>query len=219
MWPTIRDLEQNTNRSAALRPSHPRDFSKITVKVPYAKKWQKEVDKLRQIALGCGLTEETKWSKPCFTCREKNVAIIIPLKDACALSFFKGVLLRDPKHILQKVGEHTQAGRWIKFTSLKEISAAQATLESYLREAIEAELSGRKVALKKAADYALPQELQTRLNATPKLRAAFDALTPGRRKSYILHIAGAKQTTTRAARVQRCIPMILNGRGFNERPK
>lgn len=93
------------------------------MRVPYAKKWQKEVDKLRDVVLDCGLSEQVKWGKPCFTHQKKNVAIVIPLKDACALSFFKGALLSDPKHILQKIGEHTQAGRWIKFTSLKEITA------------------------------------------------------------------------------------------------
>jgi uncharacterized protein YdeI (YjbR/CyaY-like superfamily) len=106
------------------------------VKVPYAKKWQKQADKLRKIALGCGLTEEMKWGKPCFTYQEKNVAIVIPLKDACALSFFKGALLNDPKHILQKIGQ-VQAGRWIKFTSLKEITAMQSILRNYIREAID----------------------------------------------------------------------------------
>jgi len=186
------------------------------VRVPYAGKWQKEADKLREIALGCGLSEETKWGKPCFTYRKKNVAIIIPLKAACTLSFFKGALLEDPKRILQKVGKHTQAGRWIRFTSLKEISALQSTLRSYLYEAIEVEKSGKKVILKKDAEYPVPEELQARLDAAPELRAAFEALTPGRRKSYIFHISDAKQVKTRAARAERCIPMILSGRGFNE---
>src|SRR6185437_2544903 len=188
------------------------------MKVPYAKKWQKETDKLRKVLLECGLTEELKWGKPCFTHGKKNVAIVIPLKDACALSFFKGTLLKDPTHILQKIGEHTQAGRWIKFTSLKEISALQPTLGKYIYEAIEIEKSGTKVPLKKASDYAVPEELQDRLNATPVLKEAFDALTPGRRKSYIYHISGAKQAKTRAARAQKCVPMILSGRGFNEFP-
>jgi uncharacterized protein YdeI (YjbR/CyaY-like superfamily) len=187
------------------------------VKVPYAEKWQKEADKLRKIALDCDLTEETKWGKPCFTYQRKNVAIVIPLKDACALSFFKGALLKDPERILQKVGEHTQAGRWIKFTSLKEITAVQSILRNYLCEAVAIEKSGKKVALKKASDYAVPEELQARLDAAPELRAAFEALTPGRRKSYIFHVSSAKQMKTRAARAQRCVPMILSGRGFNER--
>ncbi len=144
------------------------------------------------------------------------MAIIIPLKDACAFSLFKGALLKDPKRILQKVGEHTQAGRWIKFTSVKEITAKQSILRTYIHEAVEVEKSGKKVALKSASEYVVPEELQARLDAAPELRAAFEALTPGRRKSHIFHVAGAKQAKTRAARAERCAPMILSGRGFNE---
>jgi len=186
------------------------------VKVPYLKKWQKEADKLRKIALECDLIEEIKWGKPCFSYQKKNVAIIIPLKETCALSFFKGALLSDPKDILQKIGQ-TQAGRWIKFRSLKEITAMQPILRKYIYEAIEVEESGRKVILKKVSEYAVPEELQARLDAAPELRAAFEVLTPGRRKSYIFHVSGAKQAQTRAARAERCVPMILSGRGFNER--
>ena len=185
------------------------------MKVPYAKKWQNETDELRKIVLDRDLIEELKWGKHCFTYQKKNVAIIIPLKDACALSFFKGALLKDPKHILQKVGE-AQAGRWIKFTSPKESSALQATLRSYIYEAIKVEESGKKVLLKKASEYVVPEELQVRLNAAPDLKAAFEALTAGRRKSYIFHVSGAKQAKTRAARADKCVPMILSGRGFNE---
>jgi uncharacterized protein YdeI (YjbR/CyaY-like superfamily) len=188
------------------------------MQVPYAKKWQKETDKLRKIALACDLTEELKWSKSCFTFQKKNVAIIIPLKESCAFSFFQGALLKDSKHILEKIGEHTQAGRWIKFTSIKEITALQTTLRDYLYEAIELEEAGKKVKLKKASDYPIPQELQALLNTNSSLSAAFEALTPGRRKSYIFHISSAKQPPTREARAERCVPMILGGRGFNERP-
>ena len=185
------------------------------VKVPYAKKWQKEADKLRKIALDCDMTEEMKWDKPCFTYQKKNVAIVIPLKETCALSFFKGALLKDPKHILQKIGQ-AQAGRWIKFTSIKEIRAMESILRNYIHEAIDVEESGKKVSFKKASEYAVPEELQARLDAAPELRAAFEALTPGRKKSYILHVSGAKQVKTRTARAERCVPMILSGRGFNE---
>ncbi len=188
-----------------------------TMKVPYAEKWRKETSKLRKLVLDCGLVEEIKWGKPCFTYRKKNVAVVIPLKDACALSFFKGALLKYPKRILQKIGEHTQAGRWIKFTSSEEILVLQPTLRSYVYEAIDLEESGRKVPLKKVSDYMVPEELQVRLNAAPELKAAFEALTPGRRKSYIFHVSGAKQAKTRAARAQKCVPLILSGRGFNER--
>lgn len=188
------------------------------MKVPYAEKWQKETDKLRQIALDCGLTEELKWGKPCFTFQEKNIAIVIPLKESCALSFFKGALLKDPKHLLQRIGQ-MQAGRWIKFTSLGEIAAVRSTLKDYLYEAIELERSGKRVVLKKASDYPIPEELQKRLDDNADLRSAFAKLTPGRRKSYIFHISSAKQPKTRAARAEKCQPMILSGRGFNELSK
>jgi uncharacterized protein YdeI (YjbR/CyaY-like superfamily) len=186
------------------------------MRVPYAKKWQKETDKLRKIALDCDLTEEIKWGKPCFTFLRKNVAIVIPLNESCAFSFFKGALLKDSKRILERIGEHTQAGRWIKFTSVKEISGLRSTLRSYLYEAIELEESGKKVELRKPSEYAVPDELQAVLRCDTALKAAFEALTPGRRKSYAFHISSAKQAKTREARAERCVPMILSGRGFNE---
>jgi uncharacterized protein YdeI (YjbR/CyaY-like superfamily) len=189
------------------------------MQVPYAKKWQKETDKLRKIAMDCDLIEQFKWGKPCFTFQKKNIAIVIPLKESCAFSFFKGALLKDPKHILEKIGEHTQAGRWIKFTSVKEITAVQSSLKRYLYEAIELEEAGKKVQLKKPSEYTIPEELQTLLSNNPTLKASFESLTPGRRKSYIFHISSAKQANTRTARAERCIPMILNRRGFNELPK
>jgi uncharacterized protein YdeI (YjbR/CyaY-like superfamily) len=186
------------------------------MKVPYAEKWHKEIGALRKIALAGELVEELKWGKPCFTYQKRNLAIIIPLKDVCALLFFKGALLKDPKHILHKIGEHTQAGRWIRFTSSTEISALKPTLRKYLAEAIELEKSGRQVPKKKASQYAVPEELLVKLKASPELKAAFEALTPGRRKSYIFHVADAKQPKTRAARAEKCVPKILSGRGFNE---
>src|SRR6516164_3774565 len=188
------------------------------MKVPYAKKWQKETDKLRKIAVDCDLTEALKWGKPCFTFQKKNVAIVIPLKESCAFSFFKGALLKDPKHILERIGEHTQAGRWIKFTTPREITALRSTLQSYLYEAIELEESGKKIKLKKPSEYPIPEELQSKLDDDAVLKAAFAALTPGRRKSYIFHVSSAKQAKTRAVRAEKCVPMILGGRGFNELP-
>jgi uncharacterized protein YdeI (YjbR/CyaY-like superfamily) len=189
-----------------------------TMKVPYAEKWQKETEKLRQIALDCDLTQEIKWGKPCFTFQKKNVAIVIPLKESCAFSFFKGALLKDPRHILKKIGQQ-QAGRWIKFTTLREIAALRSSLRDYLDEAIELEKSGKRVELKKASEYPIPEELQRRLDENAVLRSAFEALTPGRRKSYIFHVSSAKQAKTRAARAEKCAPMILSGRGFNELPR
>ena len=175
------------------------------MQVPYAKKWQKETAELRRIVLGCGLAEECKWGKPCFTFSEKNVAIIIPLKESCALSFFKGALLKDPKHVLDRAGEHTQAGRWIKFTSVEEITALEPALRRYLSDAIELEKAGKKVELRKPSEYIVPEELQILLNGDKALNASFHALTPGRRKSHIFHISGAKQPKTRAARAERCL--------------
>lgn len=186
------------------------------MEVPYAKKWEKETEKLRKIALDCFLTEELKWSKPCFTFQKKNVAIIIPLKDSCAFSFFKGALLNDSSSILEKIGEHTQAGRWVKFRSVKEITALRSALREYLLQAIALEESGKKVQMKKPSEFPVPDELQSRLNANSALRAAFEALTPGRRKSHCFHIAAAKQAKTRATRAEKCEPLILAGRGFNE---
>jgi uncharacterized protein YdeI (YjbR/CyaY-like superfamily) len=188
------------------------------MKVPYVKKWEKETDKLRQIALDCDLTEELKWGKPCFTFRKRNVAIVIPLKESCAFSFFKGALLTDPKRLLERIGEHTQAGRWIKFTSLREIAGLRSTLKDYLREAIELEKSGKKIEIRRTSEYPIPEELQRRLDEDEVLRSAFASLTPGRRKSYIFHISSAKQAKTRAARAEKCVPAILSGRGFNELP-
>jgi uncharacterized protein YdeI (YjbR/CyaY-like superfamily) len=189
------------------------------MKVPFAKKWQKETEKLCRIALDCDLRDELKWGKHCFTYLKKNVAIVIPLKESCAFSFFKGALLSDPKHILERIGEHTQSARWVRFTSVREITAVQSTLSNYLYEALALEESGKKVALKKPSEYAIPEELQKRLDDDSILRAAFTALTPGRRKSYIFHIMSAKQAKTRAERAVKCEPMILSGRGFNELPR
>ena len=185
------------------------------MKVPYAKKWRKEIDKLRQIALDCDLAEELKWGKPCFTFVKKNVVIVIPLKESCAFSFFKGALLKDPKHILERIG-NAQAGRWIKFTSLREIEALRSTLKDYLSEALELEGSGKKIVLKNPSEYPIPVEFQRRLDDNAVLSAAFATLTPGRRKSYIFHVSSAKRAQTRAARAEKCVPMILSGRGFNE---
>ncbi|MGB6192698.1 MAG: YdeI/OmpD-associated family protein [Terracidiphilus sp.] len=189
------------------------------MQVPYLSKWQREIDALRAIALNCDLTEETKWGKPCFTAFGKNVAILIPLKESCALSFFQGALLKDPARILQKIGEHTQAARWIKFKSVREITALKSSLKNYLYEAAALAESGKKVKRAGPSTLVLPNELQAMLKADAILKAAFEQLTPGRRKSYALHIAAAQQAKTRQARTEKCIPTILAGRGFNERPR
>lgn len=177
-------------------------------------KWRKEASKLRQIALGCGLDEEVKWSKPCYTLGGKNVAIIIPFKDSCALMFCKGALLKDPKGILGRPGENSQSARWVKFTSVEEIARLEPTLRQYLKEAMEAQRAGREVKLKKHSEYKLPAELRRAFAEAPALKAAFSALTPGRQRAYILFIAGAKQSKTREARIEKHRARILAGKGL-----
>lgn len=182
-----------------------------------ADNWHDELATLRTILLGCDLTEEIKWGKPCYTLDGKNLLILIPLKETCALMFCQGALLKDSKKVLLKVGENTQAGRWIKFTSVAEIKKLTPTLKAYIREAIDAQKAGLKVALKPHTDYKVPAELQNRLDHNPALKKAFAALTPGRQRAYYLHISSAKQAATREARIDKCTPDILRGKGWNER--
>lgn len=181
-----------------------------------AQKWRNELEKLRAICLDCGLNEEAKWGQPCYTLNESNVVILGELKDHCVLSFFKGALLYDAEHVLQKPGEHTQSGRWIKFGSVEEIAKMEPVLKAYIYEAIEVEKAGLKVTLKTTTDYPIPEELQQKLDAFPALNAAFNALTPGRQRGYILHFSQPKQSKTREARIEKCIPLILSGKGWND---
>lgn len=182
-----------------------------------ARNWRDELAKLRAVILECGLAEELKWGIPVYTFQNKNIVGINGLKNFCALAFFKGVLLKDSKRILARPGQHTQAARWVKFTSLQEIAGKTATLKSYIRDAIEIEKAGVKIKLKKTPDFKVPEEFQTKLAEAPKLKAAFEALTPGRQRAYLFYFSGAKQSKTRAARVEKCLRQILNGKGLNDR--
>jgi len=182
-----------------------------------ARKWREELAKLRTVILECGLAEELKWGVPVYTFQNKNIVGINGLKNFCALAFFEGVLLKDSKRILVRPGQHTQAARWVKFTSLQEIAGKTATLKSYIREAIEIEKAGVKIKLKKTSDFKVPEEFQTKLAEAPNLKAAFEALTPGRQRAYLFYFSGAKQSKTRAARVEKCLRQILNGKGLNDR--
>jgi len=179
-----------------------------------AKKWQEEMKKLRRISLDCGLTEELKWGKPCYTFQKSNIVIIQGFKEFCALLFCKGALLNDPNGILRKFG--WQAARRIPFINVREIVEIEPTLKAYIREAIEAEKAGLKVTLKKNPEP-IPEELQNKLDEIPALKAAFDALTPGRQRGYILYFSAAQQSKTRESRVEKCMPQILNGKGLNDR--
>jgi len=178
--------------------------------------WEKELEMMREILLGCNLQEERKWGVPCYTYQNKNIALLGAFKEYCAISFFKGSLLEDAAGVLSKPGENSQAARLFRFTGLQKIEEMQALITSYVFEAIEIEKAGIKVAFKKIEEHAIPEEFQRQLDTMPALKAAFHALTPGRQRAYLLHFSGAKQAATRASRIEKCIPRILEGRGFNE---
>jgi uncharacterized protein YdeI (YjbR/CyaY-like superfamily) len=182
-----------------------------------ARNWQEELAALRSILLDCDLTEELKWGKPCYTVEGANVVLIMPLKETCALLFTKGALLEDPKGILIQPGENSQSARQMRFTSVAEITRLKTTLKSYLKRAVAAEKAGLKVEFKKSSDLVYPKEFQDRLDRNSALREAFHALTPGRQRQYHIHFTGAKQSATRESRVEKAIPLILDGMGLNDR--
>jgi uncharacterized protein YdeI (YjbR/CyaY-like superfamily) len=179
-------------------------------------KWKDCFTKLRQIALSCPVTEEFKWGKPCYTVNGANVVLMHGFKEYCALLFAKGALLRDPQGILVQQTANVQAARQIRFTSAKEVTAQAAAIKAYILEAIELEKSGAKVEYKQTEDFAVAPEFAARLRSTPSLKAAFDALAPGRQRGYLLFFSSAKQSETRAARVEKCAPAIYAGKGLND---
>ncbi len=188
--------------------------TKVDDFIASAKKWQEEFRKLRAILLDSELTEEFKWSQPCYTFEGKNVVVIGGLKESCALAFFKGALLKDVHGVLTRPGQHSQSTRWFKFASVGEIAEMKSVVKAYIREAIEVEKAGLKVKLKKTSDLKFPEELQIMLDEFPDFRAAFDTLTPGRQRAYIYHFSAPKQPKTREARVQKFMPHILKGKGL-----
>jgi uncharacterized protein YdeI (YjbR/CyaY-like superfamily) len=181
-----------------------------------SKKWQEELQKLRMILLGCQLTEEVKWRVPCYTFQERNIVILGRFKECCVLSFVKGALLHDASGILVKPGENTQAARVIRFTNVQQIVEMEPILKAYIYEAIEVEKAGLKVKFKKIAEMKLPEEFQNKLDEIPALKTAFDALTPGRQRAYILYFSAPKQAKTRGSRVEKCMRQILNGLGIDD---
>ena len=192
----------------------PQTNPKVDTVLRKADKWQDEFEKLRRVVLGCGLTEELKWYQPCYTLQGQNIVLIHGFKEYCALLFFKGALLKDPERILVQQTENVQAARQIRFTNVRQIAALEPVLKAYIQEAIDVEKAGLKVKLKKTSDFEIPEELQKKLDAMPVLKKAFSELTPGRQRGYLFHFSGAKQSKTREARVERCIPHILKGKGF-----
>jgi len=179
-------------------------------------KWQEEQKKLRLIVLDCGLNEELKWGVPCYTFQKSNVVLIHAFKEYCALLFFKGALLNNANGILIQQSEHTQATRQIRFTNIQEIAELETILKAYIYEAIEVEKAGLQVEFKKTAEFAVPEEFQKKLDEIPTLKTAFEALTPGRQRAYLLHLSQPKQSKTRESRVEKCIPQILIGKGLND---
>jgi uncharacterized protein YdeI (YjbR/CyaY-like superfamily) len=189
---------------------------KVDVFLRSQKTWRKEFTKLREIILACDLTEELKWGQPCYSLDGKNVILMHGFKEYCAVLFHKGTLLKDPRGILVQQTKNVQATRQIRFTSLEDVRKTEKMLKAYIREAIEVEKSGLKVPFKRTKDFEMPTEFESKLDEDAALKAAFEALTPGRQRGYLLHFAQAKQAKTREARVEKCIPRILDGLGLDD---
>jgi uncharacterized protein YdeI (YjbR/CyaY-like superfamily) len=181
-----------------------------------AKKWQEEFEKLRTIILDCQLTEELKWGVPCYTFEKRNIVLIHGFKEYCAVLFVKGALLSDAEGILVQQTENTQAARQIRFTNVREIVEMEPILKAYIHEAIEVEKAGLKVDFKKTTEFIIPEEFQNKLDEIPALKTAFDALTPGRQRAYVLYFSAPKQSKTRESRVEKSMQQILNGKGLND---
>jgi len=181
-----------------------------------AKKWQEEIELLREIVLDCGLTEELKWGCPCYTFEKSNIVLIHVFKEYCALLLFKGALLNDINGILIQQTENVQAARQIRFTNVKEIAKLKKIVKAYIYEAIEVEKAGLKVPLKKATEFSMAEEFKNKLDKKPALKKAFYALTPGRQRGYLLYFSAPKQSKTRESRVEKCIPQILDGKGLTD---
>ncbi len=181
-----------------------------------AQKWQEEIEQLRRIILDCGLDEELKWGCPCYTFGKSNIVLIHVFKEYCALLFFKGALLNDANGILIQQTENVQVARQVRFTNVSEIYELAPIVKTYIYEAIKVEKSGLKVELKKTAEFPVSDEFRYKLDKIPALKIAFEALTPGRQRAYLLHFSTPKQSKTREARVEKYIPQILNGKGLND---
>jgi uncharacterized protein YdeI (YjbR/CyaY-like superfamily) len=185
------------------------------MEMAYRERWQAEIAGLQNILSGFDLREECKWGQPCYTMDGKNIVIIQGFKEYCALGFFQGALLKDPKKLLVQLGQ-VQAARVMKFTSVKEIAAKAAIIRAYVREAVSAAKAGLKVETKRT-EFPVPDELKKKFRNDPRFKRAFEALTPGRQRGYLYHFAGAKQSATRTARIEKAMPAIFAGRGFLER--
>lgn len=180
------------------------------------KQWKSEMLKLREILLGCGLEEVKKWWQPCYTYNGTNLVIIGSFKDFCTLSFFKGVLLKDEENILEFAGPNTRSAKVVKFTSLEQIIALEKVLKNYINEALALEKEGKKITLEPSAEHQYPTELEDAFKEDPDFEQAFISLTPGRRRSWLLHFNSAKQSATKVSRIKKALPKIFEGKGMNE---
>lgn len=189
---------------------------KVDAFIDRAQTWQKEFEKLRAIILDCGLTEEFKWGQPCYAYQDKNIVLIHGFKEYCAMLFFKGALMSDADGILIQQTENVQSARQVRFTNVKEITKLERVLKAYVYEAIEVEKAGLKVKLKKTKDYSVPEEFQKKLDKTPKLKKAFEALTPGRQRAYLFYFSAPKLSKTRESRVDKSVKQILAGKGLDD---
>lgn len=187
------------------------------MEMAYRDRWEAEIAAMRQVLAGLPMTEECKWGKPTYTLNGKNIVIMQGFKEYFALGFFQGALLKDPEKVLVRLGK-VHAGRVMKFTSAKEITAKAATIKAYVREAIAVEKAGLRMKPKTTSDLAVPEELKDRFRKDPRFKRAFEALTPGRQRGYLYHFGAAKQSATRTARIEKATPAIFEGRGFLERP-
>jgi uncharacterized protein YdeI (YjbR/CyaY-like superfamily) len=176
--------------------------------------WAAELAALRVLVLEAGLSEECKWGVPCYTVNGGNVVLIHSFKEYCALLFIKGALLKDAKSILIQQTDNVQGGRQLRFSDVHNITKLKSTIIAYLQEAVAVEKAGLKVVMKPTAEFAIPEEFQAKLDKSPALKTAFEVLTPGRQRGYLLHFAAAKQSKTREARIEKCTPHILNGKGL-----
>jgi uncharacterized protein YdeI (YjbR/CyaY-like superfamily) len=179
-------------------------------------KFQKELELLRLIVLDCGIIEELKWGTPCYMFQKNNMILLGAFKDSCIISFLKGALLSDAENLLMKAGENTQAARIIKFTTVKDIVKIKSILKKYIFEAIEIEKAGLKVEPKKHSEYNIPEELQLKFNEKADFKKAFEALTPGRQRGYLLYFSDSKQSKTREARIEKYTQRIMSGKGIND---
>ncbi len=186
------------------------------MKMAYQERWEAEIAVMRRVLAGFAMKEECKWGKPTYTVDGRNIVIMQGFKDYFGLGLFQGALLKDPKKVLVQLGQ-VQAGRVMKFTSMKDITAKAAIIKAYVREAIAVEQAGLRMERKKTADFPVPDELTERFRRDPRFKRAFEALTPGRQRGYLYHFAAAKQPATRVARIERAMPAIFEGRGFLER--